>query len=434
MPPRHDASSFSGFHLKTRQERLDLLVETGHLTPEGAYHLAKAVQSEVVDVSEHFIENVVGCMPMPLGVVPNVMINGQARMVPMAVEETSIIAALNKTAKWVRQHGTLNTQRHGHEVIGQIQMRHVRSPETLHQQLERHRQTWLESVNQHVLASLVKRGGGATHLHLRVVPRADSGNMAVIHLTCNTCEAMGANLINQACEHLKPLIEACTGHTVDLCIVSNLTDTQLTTATLTLDDVDADLGQAIAEASHFANQDPYRACTHNKGIMNGIDPILIATGNDWRAVEAGMHAYATQKDGAYRALSSWDYHAKTKRLTGILTAPICVGTVGGVTTLHPTVQHCIKMLAVKDAEDLAGVCAAVGLLQNLAALKALTTQGIVQGHMQLHINNLIVAAGAEDFEVDMLKKRLQHQLTTQRKITMSDAQWALKTMRDATET
>lgn len=421
---------FSGFHHKTRHQRLTLLVEKGLLSEADKAFLLQSVAHPIVERAEHFIENVIGCMPIPLGMVPNVVINGETRMIPIAVEETSIVAALNKTAKWVRTQGTLTTQRHGHTVIGQIHLPNIGDSDTLRQQLAHHEASLLKAVNTHILASLVKRGGGACALQLRTVARQDDGQMGVIHLLCDTCEAMGANLINQACEFLKPKLATCLDCPVGVCIVSNLTDSQLTTATLTLHDVTPELGRAITEASHFAEQDPYRACTHNKGIMNGIDPILIATGNDWRAVEAGMHAYAA-RDGQYRALSTWRYHADTAKLIGRLTAPICVGTVGGVTTLHPTVQRCNKLLKIKNTEDLAGVCAAVGLLQNLAALHALTTQGIVKGHMQLHIQNLVVGTEAAPHEVAKLKAQLQTQLDQHQKITQSDAHKALHAIRHA---
>jgi hydroxymethylglutaryl-CoA reductase len=242
--------------------------------------------------------------------------------------------------------------------------------------------------------------------------------MAVIHLMMNSCDAMGANIINQVLEYLKGPIEDLTGEEVTMCILSNLNDQKLTTAQVTIRTIDPVLGQKLQEASLFAEMDSYRAATHNKGVMNGIDPVLIATGNDWRAVEAGVHAYAA-REGQYQAITRWRYQDGV--LTGQLTAPIIVGTIGGVTALHPTAKMCLRMMNINSANELSQVIASVGLVQNLGALKALCTEGIIQGHMKLHIDNLLLAAGANENEMPELKERLQNWLHMHKRISLNNA-------------
>lgn len=408
---------FSKFHQKSRKERLALLAQSGLLDEQDLQTLARATHPDIIDQAEHFVENVIGCFPLPMGVLPQCIIDGIPRTIPLAVEETSIIAGLNKTAKWVQSLGTITTKRSGDCIIGQIQLHHVPDTEVFLRQVEANANHWIAAVNQHVLSSLVKRGGGLVRIDTRFIP-GEGHTMAVLHLYANTLDAMGANLINQACEYLKPHIEQITGVAVDLCIVSNLVDSMLTSCTIELEGVDEQEGMAIAKASTFAALDPYRACTHNKGVLNGIDAVLIATGNDWRAVEAGIHAYAC-RDGQYRGISTWAYDNGT--LKGHLEAPIIVGTVGGVTTLHPIAKLNMKMLGTNSAQMLSRICAAVGLLQNLAALRALGTQGIVSGHMKLHIDNLVLSSGAKAHEIAPLRAKLESRLSAKRKITQSDA-------------
>ncbi|HAT8189777.1 TPA: hydroxymethylglutaryl-CoA reductase, degradative, partial [Legionella pneumophila] len=274
----------------------------------------------------------------------------------------------------------------------------------------------------------VKRGGGVTDLQVRHLKREDGQDMAVIHLTMNSCDAMGANIINQVLEYLKQPIEQITGEEVTMCILSNLNDQKLTTAQVIIRNIDPILGQKLQEASLFAEIDPYRAATHNKGVMNGIDPVLIATGNDWRAVEAGIHAYAA-RSGQYKAITRWRY--QNEILTGELTAPIIVGTVGGVTSLHPTAKMCLRMMDITSANQLSQVIAAVGLVQNLGALKALCTDGIIQGHMKLHIDNLLLVAGANENEMPVLKEKLQEWLNLNKRVSLNNAYDLLAEIRQA---
>jgi hydroxymethylglutaryl-CoA reductase len=252
--------------------------------------------------------------------------------------------------------------------------------------------------------------------------------MVVIHVYVDTCDAMGANLINQLCEGLKPAIEDVTGEEAGVCILSNLTDTRTSYATVRARGVDRRLADGIVDVYEFAAQDPYRAATHNKGILNAIDAILLATGNDWRAMEAGAHAYAALT-GRYRPLSHWRMEGDD--LVGEIRLPTAVGTVGGVTKIHPTAQACLKMLGAQTAAELGQICAAVGLIQNFAALRALSTVGIVNGHMNLHARNLAILAGANQEEQSMLVEKLREELAHKKRLTLTQAQTILSEIRSS---
>lgn len=408
---------FSGFSKLSREERFQRLVQLGAMTLDDLTFLKQGGIKDL-NLADKLIENVIGYFQLPLGVATNFTIDGRDYVIPLAVEETSIIAALSKTAKWIRQHGEITTSISGECIIGQIQLAKVNDFAQFSQIFEDNKAYLIHKANQDVAATMVQRGGGVVDLYCRSLPRPDGHTMAVIHLTMNSCNAMGANLINQVLEYLKPIIEKLTGEEVTMCILSNLNDHKLTTAKVSISNVEPVLGNKIQEASLFAEMDPYRAATHNKGVMNGMDPVLIATGNDWRAVEAGVHAYAS-RSGRYEAISRWRY--ENNRLTGELTAPIIVGTVGGVTSLHPTAKMCLRMMDIQSANQLSQVIAAVGLVQNLGALKALCTEGIIQGHMKLHIDNLLLVAGANEYEIPVLKARLQQWLIINKRVSLSNA-------------
>lgn len=405
---------FEGFSKLDRDERYNRLIAMGAMTPtEVAYLQQGGLQN--CNLADQLIENVIGHFQLPLGVATHFCIDGQAHVIPMAVEETSIIAALSKTAKWIKQHGSITTEVTGRGILGQIQLARVHDYARFKQLIDENRTRLIIEANQTVAASMVQRGGGALDLQVCHHLREDGGDMAVIHLTLDSCNAMGANIINQVLEYLKTPIEQLTGEQVTMCILSNLNDQKLTHARVELHGIDSDLGQRVQEASLFAEQDPHRAATHNKGVMNGIDPVVIATGNDWRAVEAGVHAYAA-RSGRYQAITRWRYMNDT--LIGEFTAPLIVGTVGGVTALHPTAKLCLQMMQVDSANHLSRVIAAVGLVQNLGALVALCTEGIIQGHMKLHVNNLMLVAGASDHEMPALKKQLRQHLVTHKRISL----------------
>jgi len=416
---------FKGFSKLTRRERLSALQETGVLEARDVDYLEKGGLKDTA-LGEKFIENVIGYFQIPLGVATNFRIDGKDYAIPMAVEETSIVAAASKTAKWIRDVGQITTEVVGSEIIGQIQCALVRDYVAFERALLAQKNFMIEIANREVAFGLVRRGGGVMDITVRRVPRGDGRDMAVVHVMMNPCDAMGANIINQVCEFLKEPIEQFTGDKVTMCILSNLVDTKVTRAVVVLNDIEPELAQKIEEASLFAQQDPYRAATNNKGVLNGIDPILIATGNDWRAVEAGVHAYAA-RDGQYRSVTKWKRDGT--KLVGVFEAPLIVGTVGGVTTLHPTAAMCMKMLGVGSANELSRVMASVGLVQNLGALKALTTVGIIEGHMKLHIKNLTLGAGAEEREIPIVQKKLEEILAIRKRISLSNAVDVLKELR-----
>lgn len=420
---------FQGFSKLTREERFQRLRDLGALSADDIAYLNQGGINSL-DLADKLIENVIGYFQLPLGVATNFCIDGRDYVIPLAVEETSIVAALSKTAKWIRQQGQITTYASGHCIIGQIQLAKVDNFSRFSTIFNENKDFFIEKANEDVAASMVKRGGGVTDLQLRKLARPDGGDMVVIHLMMNSCDAMGANIINQVLEYLKEPIECLTGEHVSMCILSNLNDEKLTTARVEIRNVPEDLGTRLQEASLFAEIDPYRAATHNKGVMNGMDPVVIATGNDWRAIEAGVHAYAA-RSGQYQAISRWRYDGVQQLLTGELTAPIIVGTVGGVTSLHPTAKMCLRMMGIESANQLSRVIAAVGLVQNLGAITALCTEGIIQGHMKLHIDNLALVAGASDSESPLLKERLQGCLTTNKRVSLSHAHALLTELRAA---
>ncbi|MBI3543923.1 MAG: hydroxymethylglutaryl-CoA reductase, degradative [Deltaproteobacteria bacterium] len=414
-------SPFEGFSKLTLEQRQARLKEFAGLSHEEIEALGASGSSLTIDQAEHLIENVVGLFTLPLGIATHFNIDGRDVAIPMAVEETSIVAAASASAKWVRRNGGFKTRALGNLIIGQIQFPTVRDPEVFSNLVEANNAMLLTIANDTV-PNLVARGGGIRELQVRRLARPDGETMAVLHLLCDPCDAMGANLINQVCEALKGPLEQLTGESVGLCILSNLVDTKLVEATCEISDITPELGIAIQEATLFANVDQYRGTTHNKGVMNGIDPVLIATGNDWRAVEAGIHSYMSL-GGRYHSITEWKY--EDGKLKGRFLAPIAVGTVGGVTRIHPSARVSLKILGVQHAEDLARICAATGLAQNLAALRALCSEGIVQGHMRLHAANLALAAGADKDEIPLVEQKLRQEA----RITLSRAKELLEQIR-----
>lgn len=426
---KHD---FKGFSKLNRQERFLKLQELGLLDKEDI-KLLKDSQFLKKDLAEDFIENSLGYFPIPFGVVTHLKVNGRKLVVPMAVEETSIIAAASKTSKWINDNkGFIRTNRLSREGIGQIQFSRIADVESFMENVKVGSPEWVKLCNNSVSKSLDERGGGVKKFVPRVVSRPDGGFMGVVHVHVDTCEAMGANVINQVCEFMKPTMELELKETVTMCILSNLMDSNLTEVTVELE-VEKSLGEKIQEASIFSEVDPYRASTNNKGIMNAIDSVLIATGNDWRAVEAGVHAYAA-RGGQYSSLSKWRFTPHEGLpdkglLKGVMQIPISIGTVGGVTKLHPFAQLSMKLAGTNTVDDLSGVIAAVGLVQNLGALRALTTVGIIEGHMRLHIKNLALGAGAQESEAPLLQSKLEEILRLTKRISLSQAKEALAELR-----
>ncbi|HEV2613270.1 MAG TPA: hydroxymethylglutaryl-CoA reductase, degradative [Gammaproteobacteria bacterium] len=414
---------FEAFSKLTRQERFERLVAMGALSQEDVLFLESSVHQDFHDLAENFVENSLGCFPLPLGVAAHFRIDNKDYAIPMAVEETSVIAAVSNTAKWIRQDGEIQTHIIGKDIIGQIQIACPKNIKSSIKLILDNKADLINLANINIVPNLVARGGGVSDIQCREVE-----DMLIIHVLLNPCDAMGANLINQVCEYLKKPIEDLTHEKINICILSNLVDTKLTQVKIIIRHVDAELGMGIESASKFAEADPYRAATHNKGVLNGMDPVAIATGNDWRALEAGVHAYAA-RTGKYAAVTQWRYNSENKILTGIFEAPVIVGIVGGVTRLHSTAKLCLRMLGVESSDELSRVIAAVGLVQNLGALKALSTHGIVEGHMKLHIRNLLLAAGAKEKEQKYLISDCEIFVKKNRKITESDVKNILNQFR-----
>lgn len=430
---------FQGFSKLSKEERFMRLKEAEALS-DADIDFLKRGGLKSTELGEKFIENVIGYFQMPLGVATHFRIDGRDLFIPMSVEETSIIAAASKTAKWIREAGDITTWLDGQDIIGQIQIAKVQNRSKLNSMLSKNKDHLIDLANKEVAFGLVRRGGGVRNLVLRELERPDGLVMAVIHVHLDPCDAMGANIINQVCEFLKGPIEELTGEKVSMCILSNLVDTRITGARVRVRQVPRDLAEKIVEASIFAEIDPYRAATNNKGVLNGMDPIVMATGNDWRAVEAGVHAFAA-RSGSYRSITEWriepsgeDSLASSEKdlctLVGTLMAPICVGTVGGVTRLHPLARMSLDILGVATASELSRVIAAVGLVQNLGAIRALVTEGIIEGHMKLHIKNLSLGAGASEDEMPFVAKKLEEILALTKRISLSHAQEVLASFRE----
>jgi len=369
--------------------------------------------SEGLDVSQadRMSENVVGTFGLPLGIAVNFRVNRRDYLVPMAIEEPSVVAAASHAAKLVRAAGGFVAEASSSLMIGQIQVLGLDDLPASRARLLAGRERLLAVANEQDPV-LVGLGGGARDLEARIVPETPAGPMLVVHLIYDCRDAMGANAVNTAVEALAPLVEEITGGQALLRILSNLADRRLARAravmpseVLALDGFEGqEVAKRIVDAYALAAVDPYRAATHNKGIMNGIDAVLIATGNDWRAVEAGAHAYAA-RSGLYQSLSTWDIDSDGS-LVGTLELPMAVGIVGGATKAHPGARVALKVMGVRTAQELAQVIVSVGLAQNLAALRALATEGIQRGHMELHARSMAVAAGARGDLADRVAARM----------------------------
>ncbi len=406
-----------GFSKLNYMARLNKLKELSYLDKEDILYLTSGGLKSP-EVAEDFIENALGYFEMPLGVAVNFVINNKDYILPLAVEETSIIAAASKTARWISENGEITTEVLSRLSIGQIQIAKVKKFDRLQKAIQKNFPAWKEDVNKKVLSAMVKRGGGLKSWELRSLDRPDSKKMAVLHLHIETCDAMGANLINQVCEYLKEPLEKESQEEVTMCILSNLADKRMVRSKVIVRNQDPVLIEKIEEASLFAEIDPYRAATNNKGVLNGIDALLIATGNDWRAVESGLHAYASRK-GRYTSLTKW--RVQGRDLHGVMEGPFMLGTVGGVTNLHPTAHLCSKILGFPNSEELASLCCSLGLVQNLGALRALVTEGVIEGHMKLHIKNLVLKTGATSTEKSLLEKHLMNTLKQTKRVSFTQA-------------
>ena len=401
--------SWNGFSKKSYHERLELLKAQALLSPERQVSLEQDEQMSVT-VADQLSENVVGTFSLPYSLVPEVLVNGQEYTVPYVTEEPSVVAAASYASKIIKRAGGFTAQVHERQMIGQVALYQVSDPEQAQEKITSKKAELLELVNQ-AYPSIVKRGGGARDLHVEQIK--GETDFLVVYLHVDTQEAMGANMLNTMLEALKPVLEELSQGQSLMGILSNYATDSLVTASCRIafrylsrqKDEAREIAEKIALASQFAQADPYRATTHNKGIFNGIDAILIATGNDWRAIEAGAHAFAS-RDGHYQGLSQWTLDTEREELVGEMTLPMPVATKGGSIGLNPRVALSHELLGNPSAKELAQIIVSIGLAQNFAALKALVSTGIQQGHMKLQAKSLALLAGASESEVAPLVERL----------------------------
>lgn len=409
FPPMNTqkSSELSKFYKRSVEERQSILSDwlgEGERLPQ----LAGGID---IEQASHMIENAVGIFNFPLGIATNFLINQKDYLIPMVIEEPSVVAAASFAAKLVRQGGGFTAWSDEPIMIGQVQVLDVPDVDAAIDRLHQQKSSLLTKADS-IAGSILKRGGGAKGIVINRFAHELIGTMLVVHLLYDVRDAMGANAINTALELIAPDIAEITQGRVNLRILSNLSDLRKAYATciipadaLKTDQFDGvTVARLIVEACVFAEVDPYRATTHNKGIMNGIDAVVIATGNDWRAVEAGAHAFAA-RGGSYTSLTRWRQNAAGD-LTGAIELPLAVGIVGGATRVHPTAQLVLKILGVQAARELAEVIACVGLAQNLAAMRALATEGIQQGHMRMHARQLAIAAGAASNHVAKIVEQM----------------------------
>ena len=414
------SSSYSGFFKLSVEERMKEVAEFCGLTQE-EQAILKDANSLDMDTADHMIENVIGRYTYPLGVAINFVINGKDYVIPMASEEPSVLAACSNAAKMARPGGGFTTDYTGNIMISQIQLLDVPTPHYAKGKILEHKAQIAELCNAKdpVLVSL---GGGVKDVEVRIL---DSivGPMVIVHLLVDTGDAMGANAVNTMAEAVAPFLEELTGGRAELRILSNLADRRLARARAVFKK-EAVGGEEVVDkmiaAYAFAAADPYRAATNNKGIMNGVIPVVIATGNDTRAIESGAHAYAA-RSGHYSPFATWEKNADGD-LVGSIEMPMAVGLVGGATKIHPAAKVAVKMLGVKTASELAQIIAAVGLAQNMAAIKALATEGIQRGHMSLHARNLAATAGAKGEVLERIVK----QMVAEKNVRLEYAQELMK--------
>ena len=409
-------SSYSGFFKLSMEERLKEVAEFSGLTDEEQAVLRSA-DSLDDEKADHMIENVIGKFALPMGVAINFVINGKDVVIPMVCEEPSVVAACSNAAKMARPSGGFKASSSGNVMIAQIQVLGIATPAAAKGMILEKKDEIMRICNEKdpVLVSL---GGGVKDVEVRTVD-TKAGTMVIVHLLVDTGDAMGANAVNTMAEAVAPFIEEVTGGTVELRILSNLADHRLVRARATWRKEDIG-GEEVVEkmlsAYAFAEADPYRAATNNKGIMNGIVPVVIATGNDTRAIESGAHAYAA-RSGRYTSMTTWEKD-ENGDLVGSIEIPMAVGLVGGATKIHPAAQAAVKLLGVKTASELGQIIACAGLANNMAAMKALATEGIQRGHMSLHARNLANTVGAKG---EILEK-IVAQMVADKKVRIEYAQ------------
>jgi hydroxymethylglutaryl-CoA reductase len=422
------------FYELSMAERLEVLMRQANLTRQEADMLSGAMGLSPAQ-ADHMIENAVGIYGLPLGIAQHFLINGREVAVPMVIEEPSVIAGASFMARLARAGGGFTAHADPPEMIGQIQILDVDDPATARLKLLEYRDEILDAATK-CDCTLEQLGGGARSLEVQVLEQPPIGQFLVLNVVYDVRDAMGANAVNTAMERIAPMVEKISGGRVLLRILSNLADRRLARARctiplgeLTFENFRAEtVRDGIIAAWAFAAADPYRAATHNKGIMNGVDAVVIATGNDWRAVEAGAHAYAA-RSGRYTSLSRWGKD-RQGNLVGTLEMPLAVGIIGGATRVHPAARVALKLLGVQSARELAEIIVSVGLAQNLAALRALATEGIQRGHMALHARQVAIAVGAQGEQIE----RLAQQLIDESNIRLERAEEILKEWKSAQET
>lgn len=420
--------NWNGFAKKSIQERLELVKSQALTTIEAQESLAQNENLSLA-VADQLSENVVGTFSLPYSVVPEVLVNGQEYTVPYVTEEPSVVAAASFASKIIKRAGGFTAQVHQRQMIGQVALYQVPDRDLACQAILSQKTDLLEQANQ-AYPSIVKRGGGARELTVEKI--SGESDFLVVYLHVDTQEAMGANMLNTMLEALKPSLETLSQGQSLMGILSNYATDSLVTATCRIafrylsrqKDEARELAEKMVLASQFAKADPYRAATHNKGIFNGIDALLIATGNDWRAIEAGAHAYASH-DGAYRGLSRWTIDLENEELIGEMTMPMPVATKGGSIGLNPRVVLSHELLGHPSAKELAQIIVSIGLAQNFAALKALVSIGIQHGHMKLQAKSLALLAGATEAEVP----KLVENLIAEKTFNLEKAQTLLKKLR-----
>lgn len=398
------SSEVSGFYKLTPEERLRYVRDFSGLD-DAEITLLRSTGALGLDLANRMIENVVGAIQVPLGIATNFRINGRDYLIPMAIEEPSVVAAASNAAKMARAGGGFRASSTDPIMIGQIQAVKVKEPRGASAVLLSSKEEILERANEQDPV-LVSRGGGAMDLEVKVIDTI-VGQMVIAELLVDCRDAMGANAVNTMCEAVAPLVERITGGRVYLRIISNLATRRLARANVRVPAVAVggpEVVEGIVSAYAFAASDPYRCATHNKGIMNGVTAVVLATGNDTRAVEAGAHAYAA-RSGRYSPLTTWEMD-ENGDLVGTIELPMAVGLVGGATAVHPIAKIAVKILGVKTASELGQIIASVGLAQNLAALRALAAEGIQRGHMTLHARNVAATAGAQGEMIDLIAERL----------------------------
>ena len=414
-----------GFAKLSPTERIEALLKEGLLTWDEA-QILKEQKGLPLSIADQLTENVLSTFDLPFSLAPYFLINGRDYVLPMVTEEPSVVAAASFAAKLIQRSGGFTTQVHQRQMIGEIALTEVEDVEVASRRILEDKETLLQLANE-AYPSIVKRGGGARDLWVE-----NKGDFLIVYLAVDPKEAMGANMLNTMLEALTDRIHELSGGQALMAILSNLATRSLVSARCAIDfkalsrnpDEAIEIAHRMELASQLAQVDPYRAATHNKGIFNGIDALVLATGNDWRAIEAGAHAYAAQS-GSYKGLSHWTSHPEEKKLYGEITLPMPVATKGGSIGLNPTVQVSHRLLGEPSAIELAGIIASLGLAQNLAALKALVTTGIQAGHMKLQARSLALLAGAKEEEVP----RLVSQLLENKPFNLEKAQTLLQELR-----